>query len=189
MASMTISNLKKGFGAVAVLKGVNLSIKDGEFVVLVGPSGCRKSTVLRMIARLESITSGTIDIGGRVVNDLEPRERDIAMVFQSYALYPHMTVRQNIAFKLKLRGEPAPVIDDKVGGAAQILDLETLLTTLSAPALGWPAPARRYGACHSPPAAAIPVRRTLSNLDAKLRVQMRIEIRRLHQSLGATLSM
>src|SRR5215203_3955057 len=113
MASVTIRELRKNFGPVEILKGANLSVEDGEFVVLVGPSGCGKSTLLRMIAGLEPISGGTIEIGGRVVNELEPRERDIAMVFQSYALYPHMSVRQNMAFNLKLRAEAEPVIEEK----------------------------------------------------------------------------
>ncbi len=186
MASVTIANLRKSFGALDILKGVDLTVEDGEFLVLVGPSGCGKSTLLRMIAGLESITGGTIEIGGRVVNDLEPRERDIAMVFQSYALYPHMTVRQNMSFTLKLRAEPEPVIDDKVGSAAQILDLEMLLARYPRQLSGGQRQRVAMGRAIVRKPQLFLFDEPLSNLDAKLRVQMRIEIRRLHQSLGAT---
>src|SRR6478736_10271674 len=127
MASLTISNLNKSFGSTAVLKGVNLEVKTGEFVVLVGPSGCGKSTLLRMIAGLESVTSGEIRIGERVVNKVPPKERDVAMVFQNYALYPHMTVAANMAFSMKLRGAPKSEIDERVNRAAGILGLSQLL--------------------------------------------------------------
>src|SRR5688572_26634084 len=124
MASVELVGLHKSYGAVEVIKGVDLAIADGEFVVLVGPSGCGKSTLLRMIAGLESIGAGTIAIGGRVVNDLEPRERNIAMVFQSYALYPHMDIKENMAFSLRLRHLPDAEIDGKVGEAARVLGLD-----------------------------------------------------------------
>src|SRR3569833_2376848 len=123
MASVTISDVKKAFGATYVVHGVNISIADGEFVVLVGPSGCGKSTLLRMIAGLENITGGEIRIGERVVNNLPPKARDIAMVFQNYALYPHMTVAANMGFSLKLRGVPRAEIDTRVARAADILGL------------------------------------------------------------------
>ena len=123
MASVAIRDVRKSYGATAVIHGVDISITDGEFVVLVGPSGCGKSTLLRMIAGLENITGGEISIGDRVVNNLPPKERDIAMVFQNYALYPHMTVAANMAFSLKLRGAPKEEIDTRVNRAAAILDL------------------------------------------------------------------
>src|SRR3954468_6184588 len=127
MASVTIRDVKKAFGTTAVIHGVNVSIADGEFVVLVGPSGCGKSTLLRMIAGLENITGGEIRIGDRVVNKVPPKERDIAMVFQNYALYPHMTVAANIGFSLKLRGAPKSEIESRVARAAEILGLQPYL--------------------------------------------------------------
>src|SRR3978361_608655 len=127
MASVTIRDVRKSFGPTPVIHGVDVSILDGEFVVLVGPSGCGKSTLLRMIAGLENITSGEISIGGRVVNNLPPKERDIAMVFQNYALYPHMTVAANMAFSMKLRGAPKDEIDSRVSRAAAILGLQPYL--------------------------------------------------------------
>src|SRR4051795_5838623 len=123
MSSVQIRDVRKSFGDVEVLHGVSVPIEDGQFVVLVGPSGCGKSTLLRLIAGLENITSGTISIGGRVVNTVHPKERDIAMVFQNYALYPHMTVAENLGFSLALRGEAKAVIAERVRGAAEILDL------------------------------------------------------------------
>src|SRR5665213_3562858 len=123
MAAVGIDNVRKAYGNVEVLHGVSIDIEDGEFVILVGPSGCGKSTLLRMIAGLESITKGEIRIGDRVVNDVEPKERDIAMVFQNYALYPHMTVYDNMGFSMKLRRAPKPEIDQRVRRAAEILDL------------------------------------------------------------------
>src|SRR5215813_792778 len=127
MALVAIDQVRKTFGAVEVIRGVNIAIADGEFVVLVGPSGCGKSTLLRMLAGLENITSGEIRIGDRVVNDVQPKERDIAMVFQNYALYPHMTVFDNMAFGLKLQKVPKPEIQARVGEAARILGLDELL--------------------------------------------------------------
>src|SRR5471030_229975 len=123
MASVAIRDVSKSFGTAAVIHGVDVAIRDGEFVVLVGPSGCGKSTLLRMIAGLENITSGEISIGGRVVNNLPPKERDVAMVFQNYALYPHMTVAANMAFSMKLRGAPKDEIEKRVSRAAEILGL------------------------------------------------------------------
>src|SRR5881398_3080094 len=127
MASVQIRDVRKSFGGFEVLHGVSVPIEDGAFVVLVGPSGCGKSTLLRMLAGLEKITSGTISIGDRVVNDVQPKERDIAMVFQNYALYPHMTVAQNMGFSLRLRGADPAIIAEKVQKAADILDLRRLL--------------------------------------------------------------
>ncbi|MGA8000104.1 MAG: ABC transporter ATP-binding protein, partial [Pseudolabrys sp.] len=127
MASVAIRDVRKAFGATSVIHGVDISIRDGEFVVLVGPSGCGKSTLLRMIAGLENITAGEIRIGDRVVNNLPPKERDVAMVFQNYALYPHMTVAANMAFSMKLRGAPQSEIDERVNRAAAILGLSQLL--------------------------------------------------------------
>jgi multiple sugar transport system ATP-binding protein len=186
MASVTVEGLRKSFGSLDVLSGVDLSVEDGEFVVLVGPSGCGKSTLLRMIAGLESITGGTIRIGNRVVNELEPRDRDIAMVFQSYALYPHMTVRQNMAFNLKLRREPEQVVETKVTSAAQVLDLETLLARYPRQLSGGQRQRVAMGRAIVRKPQLFLFDEPLSNLDAKLRVQMRIEIRRLHQALDAT---
>src|SRR6478735_6652792 len=127
MASVTISNVRKAYGATQVIHGVSVDIPDGEFVILVGPSGCGKSTLLRMIAGLENISGGEIRIGERVVNDVPPKERDIAMVFQNYALYPHLTVRENMAFSMRIRKAPASEIDLRVNRAAQILGLSHLL--------------------------------------------------------------
>ena len=150
MASVAIRDVRKAFGATAVIHGVDISIRDGEFVVLVGPSGCGKSTLLRMIAGLENITGGEIRIGDRVVNRLPPKERDVAMVFQNYALYPHMTVADNMAFSMKLRGAPKSEIDERVNRAAAILGLSQLLATFPAPAVGWTTSACRHGARHRP---------------------------------------
>jgi multiple sugar transport system ATP-binding protein len=138
MASVAIRDVRKAFGATAVIHGVDISIRDGEFVVLVGPSGCGKSTLLRMIAGLENITGGEIRIGDRVVNRLPPKERDVAMVFQNYALYPHMTVADNMAFSMKLRGAPKSEIDERVNRA------------FPAPAVGWTTSTCRHGARHCP---------------------------------------
>ena len=127
MAAITMTGLKKSFGKTDVIKGVDIEIRDGEFVVFVGPSGCGKSTLLRMIAGLEDISSGTLNIGGRVVNDLPPKDRGVAMVFQSYAIFPHMTVRENVAFGLTIAGDSKAVKDAKVAEAARILQMEHLL--------------------------------------------------------------
>ncbi len=148
MASVHIHDVRKSFGGFEVLHGVTVPIEDGEFVVLVGPSGCGKSTLLRMLAGLEKITSGTISIGDRVVNDVQPKERDIAMVFQNYALYPHMTVAQNMGFSLKLRGADRSEIDQQVHRAADILALTPTARALSAAVVGRSAPARRHGPRH-----------------------------------------
>ena len=158
MAPVAIRDVRKSFGSVEILHGVTCHIADGEFVVLVGPSGCGKSTLLRMIAGLENITSGEIRIGERVVNHVPPKERDIAMVFQNYALYPHMTVADNMGFSLKLRGAPQPEVERRVR-APPISSALALARPLSAPALGRAAPARRHGPRDRARSAGIPVRR------------------------------
>ena len=157
MAQVGIKNVVKAFGAVKVLKGVSVDIKDGEFVVLVGPSGCGKSTLLRIIAGLETISGGVIQIGDKTVNNLPPAERDIAMVFQSYALYPHKTVAQNMAFALKLRKTDPKIMKERVDKAASILGLNKPARPLSAPALRRPAAARRHGPRHCAQPAGLPV--------------------------------
>jgi len=187
MASVTISNAVKTYGAIEVLHRISLSAEDGEFVVLVGPSGCGKSTLLRMIAGLESISDGEIGIGGRVVNELEPKERDIAMVFQSYALYPHMSVRDNMAFSLKLARRSRQEIDDAVNRAASILALDPLLDRYPRQLSGGQRQRVAMGRAIVRNPQVFLFDEPLSNLDAKLRVQMRSEIKSLHQRLGATM--
>ena len=187
MASITIRNAVKAYGSVEVLHGVSVAARDGEFVVLVGPSGCGKSTLLRMIAGLESITDGEIEIGDRVVNELEPKERDIAMVFQSYALYPHMTVRDNMAFALKLARRSREEIDREVNRAAAILDLSPLLDRYPRQLSGGQRQRVAMGRAIVRDPAVFLFDEPLSNLDAQLRVQMRSEIKALHQRLGATM--
>ena len=187
MASVTIREVVKNYGALEVLHGVSVAVRDGEFVVLVGPSGCGKSTLLRMIAGLESITDGEIDIGDRVVNDLEPKERDIAMVFQSYALYPHMSVRDNMAFSLKLARRSRQEIDQMVNRAAEILDLAPLLDRYPRQLSGGQRQRVAMGRAIVRDPAVFLFDEPLSNLDAKLRVQMRGEIKALHQRLRSTM--
>jgi multiple sugar transport system ATP-binding protein len=187
MASITIRNAIKAYGELEVLHGVSVAARDGEFVVLVGPSGCGKSTLLRMIAGLESITDGEIEIGGRVVNELEPKERDIAMVFQSYALYPHMTVRANMAFALKLARRSREDIESEVARAAAILDLGPLLDRYPRQLSGGQRQRVAMGRAIVRHPAVFLFDEPLSNLDAKLRVQMRSEIKALHQRLGSTM--
>jgi multiple sugar transport system ATP-binding protein len=187
MASVTIRNAVKAYGSMQVLHGVSVAARDGEFVVLVGPSGCGKSTLLRMIAGLESITDGEIDIGGRVVNELEPKERDIAMVFQSYALYPHMTVRDNMAFSLKLSRKSKQEIESEVRRAAEILALEPLLDRYPRQLSGGQRQRVAMGRAIVRHPAVFLFDEPLSNLDAKLRVQMRGEIKALHSRLKATM--
>ena len=188
MASLTLSHINKtypnGFEAV---KDFNLEIADKEFIIFVGPSGCGKSTTLRMIAGLEEITSGELKIGDRVVNDVEPKDRDIAMVFQSYALYPHMTVYDNMAFSLKLRKVPKADIDRMVREAAKILDLEKLLDRKPKALSGGQRQRVAMGRAIVREPKVFLMDEPLSNLDAKLRVQMRTEISKLHQRLGATI--
>jgi multiple sugar transport system ATP-binding protein len=186
MAAVEIRGLRKSFGAVEVIKGVDVTIGDGEFVVLVGPSGCGKSTLLRTIAGLEETSAGDIYIGGRHVNGLEPRERDIAMVFQTYALYPHMTVRENMAFNLTLRRAPKAEIRQKVAEAAEILGLQELLDRKPRQLSGGQRQRVAMGRAIVRHPQVFLFDEPLSNLDAKLRVQMRAEIRGLHDRLRAT---
>ncbi len=187
MASVTLENVTKSFGAVAVIHGVNIDIKDGEFVVLVGPSGCGKSTLLRMIAGLEPITGGTVSIGERVVNDLEPKNRDIAMVFQNYALYPHMTVEKNMGFSLSHRGANKAEIAERVKWVADILGLAELLQRLPGQLSGGQRQRVAMGRAIVRNPQVFLFDEPLSNLDAKLRVVMRGEIKRLHQRLNTTI--
>ena len=186
MASVSIDNVRKSFGPVAALHGVSIFIPDGAFVILVGPSGCGKSTLLRMIAGLEHITGGEIKIGSKVVNGMAPKERDIAMVFQSYALYPHMTVEQNMAFSLKLKSTPKGEIESKVARAADILGLQDLLARYPRQLSGGQRQRVAMGRAIVRDPSVFLFDEPLSNLDAKLRVQMRAEIKSLHQRLGTT---
>ena len=186
MAAVEITDVRKAFGSVQVLHGVSVDIGDGEFVVLVGPSGCGKSTLLRMIAGLEEITGGTIAIGGRVVNDLPPKERDIAMVFQNYALYPHMTVSQNMAFSLRLRGASKAEMEEKARAAAEILGLTQFLDRYPRQLSGGQRQRVAMGRAIVRDPAVFLFDEPLSNLDAKLRVAMRTEIKELHQRLKTT---
>lgn len=186
MAEITLKDVRKTYGTVEAIKGVSLDIDDGEFVVLVGPSGCGKSTLLRMIAGLEGITGGDILIGGRQVNNVEPAERDIAMVFQNYALYPHMTVRQNLAYGLKNRKTPAVEIDRRIAAAAKTLEIEPYLDRKPRQLSGGQRQRVAMGRAIVRQPAAFLFDEPLSNLDAKLRGQMRIEIKRLQRSLGTT---
>ena len=186
MAKVTIRDVRKGFGSVEVMKGVNVEIEDGQFVVLVGPSGCGKSTALRSIAGLEEITGGTISIGGRVVNNLPPKDRDIAMVFQSYALYPHMTVEENLAFGLKLRKVPKDERKRRVLEAAQMLGIEQLLSRKPAALSGGQRQRVAMGRAIVREPQAFLMDEPLSNLDAKLRVAMRASLNQLHERLGVT---
>jgi multiple sugar transport system ATP-binding protein len=186
MASVEIRDVRKAFGVTSVIHGVNISIRDGEFVVLVGPSGCGKSTLLRMIAGLENITAGEIRIGERVVNNLPPKERDVAMVFQNYALYPHMTVAANMAFSMKLRGAPKSEIEERVRGAADILGLSQLLERFPRQLSGGQRQRVAMGRAIVRDPQVFLFDEPLSNLDAKLRVQMRTEIKELHQRLKTT---
>ena len=188
MASLSLKNIEKvypnGFKAV---QDFNLEIADKEFIIFVGPSGCGKSTTLRMIAGLEDISGGTLEIDGKVMNDVEPKDRDIAMVFQNYALYPHMSVYDNMAFGLKLRKRPKDEIDKLVREAARILDLEKLLDRKPKALSGGQRQRVAMGRAIVRNPKVFLMDEPLSNLDAKLRVQMRIEISKLHQRLGATI--
>ncbi len=186
MPSVQIRDVRKSFGKMEVIHGVSVDIEDGEFNVLVGPSGCGKSTLLRMIAGLESITAGEIAIGGRVVNMIPPKQRDTAMVFQNYALYPHMTVYDNMAFSLKLRKAERRLIDEGVRRAADILNLSELLDRYPRQLSGGQRQRVAMGRAIVRDPQVFLFDEPLSNLDAKLRVQMRTEIKELHQRLGTT---
>jgi multiple sugar transport system ATP-binding protein len=186
MGAVSIDNARKSYGNMEVLHGVSVDIADGEFVILVGPSGCGKSTLLRMIAGLEEITSGDIVIGGRVVNTLAPKDRDIAMVFQSYALYPHMTVEQNMGFSLKLQRVSKEETQKRVANAASILGLEPYLKRFPRHLSGGQRQRVAMGRAIVRNPAVFLFDEPLSNLDAKLRVQMRSEIKQNHQQLKTT---
>jgi len=187
MATVTFDHVSKRFGDVSAVADLNLEIGDGEFMVLVGPSGCGKTTSLRMIAGLEEITDGRLLIGDKVVNDVAPKDRDIAMVFQSYALYPHMSVRDNLAFGLKLRKVAKPEIEKRINDAAGILQLEKLLDRKPKELSGGQRQRVALGRAIVREPAVFLMDEPLSNLDAKLRVQTRAEIARLHQRLGTTM--
>jgi multiple sugar transport system ATP-binding protein len=186
MASVTIHSVKKNFGEVPILHGVDIAIPDGSFTVLVGPSGCGKSTLLRMLAGLEQVTAGEIRIGERVVNELLPKERDIAMVFQNYALYPHMTVRDNMSFALRMARADQATIDSKVKRAAEILALDQLLDRYPRQLSGGQRQRVAMGRAIVRDPQVFLFDEPLSNLDAKLRVAMRSEIKELHQRLRTT---
>lgn len=186
MAEVSIANVRKVYGSTEVIHDLSVKVNDGEFVVLVGPSGCGKSTLLRMVAGLESITAGEISIGGKIVNNLPPSERDIAMVFQNYALYPHKTVEANMAFSLKMRKLEKNVIKDKISTAAEVLGLTPYLKRYPRALSGGQRQRVAMGRAIVRDPQVFLFDEPLSNLDAKLRVQMRAEIRELHQRLKST---
>ncbi len=186
MADVTLEQVTKRFGQVSVVEGLDLQVEDREFMVLVGPSGCGKSTALRMIAGLEDITAGTISIGGRIVNDVAPKDRDIAMVFQDYALYPHMSVRQNLEFGLKIRKIPRQEVNKRVAEAAEILGITHLLDRKPKQLSGGQRQRVAVGRAIVRKPSVFLFDEPLSNLDAKLRVQMRAEITRLQRRLKTT---
>jgi sn-glycerol 3-phosphate transport system ATP-binding protein len=186
MADVSLKDVHKSFGKSEVIHGISCDIKDGEFIVILGPSGCGKSTVLRMIAGLEVITDGEIAIDGKVVNQLEPADRDIAMVFQNYALYPHMTVYKNMAYGLKIRRMPKEEIDKRVMNAAKILELTEFLDRKPRQLSGGQRQRVAMGRCMVREPKVFLFDEPLSNLDAKLRVQMRLEIRKLQEDLKIT---
>ncbi len=186
MAEVTLNNVKKRFGATEVIHGVSAKIEDGEFIVIVGPSGCGKSTLLRMVAGLETVSEGDVHIGGVRVNEMEPMDRDIAMVFQNYALYPHMSVRQNMAYSLKIAGVAKGEMDRKVAEAARLLQLEPYLDRKPRELSGGQRQRVAMGRAIVREPAVFLFDEPLSNLDAKLRVQMRLEIKELQSNLGVT---
>jgi len=186
MATVELRNVIKQYGTIEVIHGIDMQIADGEFVVIVGPSGCGKSTLLRMVAGLEEITGGEIAIGERVVNNLEPKDRDIAMVFQNYALYPHMSVRENMAYGLKIRRMAAPEIETRVQRAAEILELRPFLARKPRALSGGQRQRVAMGRAIVREPAVFLFDEPLSNLDAKLRVQMRVELQALHRRLRTT---
>ena len=186
MSSVEIKNVKKAYGNHTVIQDATISIPSGSFTVLIGPSGCGKSTLLRMIAGLEEITGGTISVGDRVINDVEPKDRDIAMVFQNYALYPHMTVAQNMGFSLRLARRPKAEIDSRVVEVSKILGLEPLLDRFPKQLSGGQRQRVAMGRAIVRNPKVFLFDEPLSNLDAKLRVQMRGELKQLHRRLGAT---
>jgi sn-glycerol 3-phosphate transport system ATP-binding protein len=187
MANVVLRDVQKIYpGGIEAIKGVGFEIGDGQFCVLVGPSGCGKSTLLRMVAGLETITGGTIDIGGRVVNEIEPAERDIAMVFQNYALYPHMSVYNNMAYGLRNRGMPKPEIDSRVREAAQILEITPMLERKPRQLSGGQRQRVAMGRAIVRQPKVFLFDEPLSNLDAKLRIAMRVEIRKLQRRLNTT---
>jgi sn-glycerol 3-phosphate transport system ATP-binding protein len=187
MANVALRNVRKTYpGGVEAIKGINFEIGDGQFCVLVGPSGCGKSTLLRMVAGLETITGGEIDIGGRVVNQIEPAERDIAMVFQNYALYPHMSVYNNMAYGLRNRGMPRPEIDSRVQEAARILEIGPMLDRKPRQLSGGQRQRVAMGRAIVRQPKVFLFDEPLSNLDAKLRIAMRVEIRKLQRRLKTT---
>jgi multiple sugar transport system ATP-binding protein len=187
MAAITLKALRKSYGSAHVIKGVDISIEDGEFCVFVGPSGCGKSTLLRMIAGLEDITDGSLKIGGKVVNDLPPKDRGVAMVFQSYAIFPHMTVRENVAFGLTIAGDDKATKDAKVAEAARILQMEHLLDRRPSQLSGGQRQRVAIGRAIVRKPGVFLFDEPLSNLDAALRMDMRMEIGKLHKALGATM--
>ena len=187
MAAITLKGLKKSYGPAHVIKGVDIDIEDGEFVVFVGPSGCGKSTLLRMIAGLEDITAGELTIGGKLVNELPPKDRGVAMVFQSYAIFPHMTVRENVAFGLTIAGASKAEKDEKVAEAARILQMEHLLDRRPSQLSGGQRQRVAIGRAIVRKPQVFLFDEPLSNLDAALRMDMRLEIAKLHQQLGATM--
>ncbi|MDD1497905.1 sn-glycerol-3-phosphate ABC transporter ATP-binding protein UgpC [Agrobacterium sp. CNPSo 3708] len=187
MAGLSLKNVVKRYGSLEVIHGANLEIQDGEFVVFVGPSGCGKSTLLRMIAGLEDISDGEIEIGGKVVNDAEPADRGIAMVFQSYALYPHMTVEENLSFGLRMNGNPKVDTEARVRRAAEILQINELMQRRPKQLSGGQRQRVAIGRAIVREPQVFLFDEPLSNLDAELRVQMRVEISKLHKQLGTTM--
>lgn len=187
MAEVILNNVVKRYGKTEVVHGVNLDIKDGEFIVFVGPSGCGKSTILRMIAGLEEISGGEISIAGRVVNEVAPKDRDLSMVFQNYALYPHMSVYDNMSFGLKLAKKPKAEIESRVAEAARILDIDRLLQRKPSELSGGQRQRVAMGRAIVRNSSIFLFDEPLSNLDAKLRTQMRIEIKQLHSRIKSTI--